>query len=46
MNALVMSLRRLYVKGSPAVTEEKLQEMKSNGKINDKEYHYIKTGEM
>ena len=46
MNAFVMSLRRLYLKGSPVVTEEKLQDLKANDKINDKEYHYIKTGEM
>lgn len=46
MTAFVESLRRLYVKGSTAVTEEKLQSLLSDGKITEKDLKYIKTGEL
>lgn len=46
MNAFVESLRRLYIKGSAAVSEEKLAQLLSDGKINEKELNYVKTGEL
>lgn len=44
MSAFVQSARRLFVKGS--IDEKKLQEWLNDGKIDDKSYHYIKTGEL
>lgn len=44
MRAFVKSLKRLYDKGSEAVTKEKLKEFVANGKITAKEYEWI-TGE-
>lgn len=46
MTAFVQSLRRLYVKKSPVVTDAKLQEFLDKGKISEKDLHYIKTGEL
>lgn len=40
-STLVQSLRRLYQKKSPVVTEEKLQTMLEDGTITKEEYDYI-----
>lgn len=44
MRAFVKSLKRLYDKGSSAVTKEKLREFVENGTITEAKYKYI-TGE-
>jgi len=44
MREFVKSLKRLYEKGSGAVTKEKLREFVENAKITPYEYEWI-TGE-
>lgn len=41
MSTLVESLRRLYLKKSPVVTEPRLRSMVEEGKITDEELEYI-----
>ena len=41
MSEFVKSLKRLYIKKSPAVTKEKLRELVENGKITAEEYEWI-----
>lgn len=40
-STLVQSLRRLYQKKSPVVTEEKLKAMLGDGTLSKEEYDYI-----
>lgn len=46
MRTLVESLRRLWLKNTPIVSEEKLTSMVSEGKISEEEKTYIMTGKM
>ena len=41
MRSFVESLRRLRLKGSPAASDEKLQQLLDAGKITQEEYDYI-----
>lgn len=41
----VKGLKGLYKKGNPNVTLEKLDSMKTDGKITEDEYNYIVSGE-
>lgn len=41
ISTLAMSLRRLYKKGSPVITKEKIDSMFEKGKITEAEHEYI-----